>query len=430
MIRYNTIDNSLFKQNRKTLKSKLKPGSVAIFLSNYQMPRNGDQYFPYRQNSDFFYLTGIEQEKSVLVVSTDAPINELNEVLFILKNSPEMETWQGHKLTPEEATLVSGIKTIKILDDFREVLHLLISSAEYICLNVPIMPKFNPQVKSYDAVLADELKTSYPLHKFEQLAPLMQLLRLKKSQVEIDLIRKSIGITGNTFIRVLNELRPGMYEYEIEAIIQYEFIRSGSSGYAYEPIVAAGRNACVLHYIANNCICKSGDLLLLDFGAEYANYAADLSRTIPVDGKFNARQRLLYDATLRILKFAKSLMKPGTSINSIHKEVCKKWEEEHLQLGLYTQQELKDNKGENPLWTRYYMHGTSHFLGLDVHDVGSKETLLEPGMVLTCEPGIYIQEENIGIRIENNILITEDGNEDLMENIPIEVEEIEMLRLL
>jgi Xaa-Pro aminopeptidase len=427
MTRYNLIDNSFFTNNRINLKSKLKPGSVAIFLSNYQMPRNGDQYFSYRQNSDFFYLTGIEQEKSVLVVSPDAPMNELKEVLFILKNNPILETWEGHKLTQEEASAISGIKTIKTIEEQNDVLHLLISSAEYIYLNIPEIPKFNPQVRISDIVLADELKNKYPLHKFERLAPLMQIMRLKKSPIEIDLIRNAILITRNAYLRILSELKPGMKEYEIEALIQFEFIRAGSSGHAYEPIVASGKNACVLHYITNNSICRDNELLLLDFGAEYANYASDLSRTIPVSGKFSAKQRQIYKSTLRIFKYARSLMKPGTSIIKFHKEVCKMWEEEHIKLGLYTIDDVKNHKGENPLWFKYYMHGTSHFMGLDVHDVGTRETILEPGMVLTCEPGIYIQEENIGIRIENNILITDNGNTDLMENIPVEAEEIEQL---
>jgi len=393
------------------------------------MPRNGDQYFPYRQNSDFFYLTGIEQEKSILIVAPEAPMNELKEVLFIIKNNPLLETWEGHKLSMEEASTVSGIKTIKHLEEFNDILHLLISSNEFIYLNVPEIPKFNPQVKIYDIVLADELKVKYPLHKFERLAPIMQVLRLKKSMVEVELIKKAISITDNAFLRILRELKSGMKEYEVEALIGYEFTKEGSSGHAYEPIVASGKNACILHYTDNNCVCKSNELLLLDFGAEYANYAADLSRTIPVNGKFTERQRKLYDATLRIFKYAKNLMKPGTTINIFHKEVCKKWEEEHLRLGLYTQNEVKNHKGENPLWFNYYMHGTSHFLGLDVHDVGTRDTLLEPGMVLTCEPGIYIQNENIGIRIENNILITKEGNIDLMKNIPVEADEIEMLMI-
>jgi Xaa-Pro aminopeptidase len=244
---------------------------------------------------------------------------------------------------------------------------------------------------------------------------------------EIELIRKAADITREAFLRVLSDLRPGMKEFEIEALINYEFIRRGAQGHAYAPIVAGGKNACALHYIENDSLCKAGELLLMDFGAEYANYAADLSRTIPVSGRYTPRQHELYDSCLRVFKYAKGLMKAGTTINKFHAEVCKFWEEEHIRLGLYSRNDAKNYKGENGKWFEYYMHGTSHFLGLDVHDVGTKETSLESGMVLTCEPGIYLEKEQIGIRIENDILITDSGNEDLMENIPIEAEDIENL---
>ncbi len=265
------------------------------------------------------------------------------------------------------------------------------------------------------------------MHKYERLAPLIQKIRLYKSDIEIDLIKRASAITKNTFLSVLSTLKPGMMEYEIEALISYEFTRHGADGHAYAPIVAAGKNACALHYIENTDTCKEGDLLLMDFGAEYAHYAADLSRTIPIGGKFSSRNRELYDACLRVFNYAKSLMIPGTSINKFHAEVCKFWEEEHIRLGLYTKEEAKNHTGENRKWFEYYMHGTSHFLGLDVHDVGTKDTVFEPGMVLTCEPGIYIEDKSVGIRIENDIHITAGGNEDLMATIPIEAEEIEDL---
>lgn len=423
-MRYNTIDNSFFIKNRKRLCEKIKPGSIAIFFANYQMPRNGDQYHPYRQNSDFFYLTGIEQEKSILLIAPDAKTKELKEVLFILRSNKELEIWEGHKLTVQEANEISGIDTIKFIEDFESVFHSLTCDAKYICSNVPELPKFNPEIASRDADYVTELKTKYPVHQFERLAPVMQKLRLIKSETEIILTKEAIRITGNAFNKVLKEIHPGMKEYEIEAIIAYEFIRDGALGHAYAPIVASGKNACILHYTENHNPCQKGELLLMDFGAEYANYSADLSRTIPVNGEFTKRQHELYNACLRVFKYARSLMIPGTTINSFHKEVCKMWEEEHIKLSLYTKEDAKKYKGENGLWFEYYMHGTSHFMGLDVHDLGTKDTKFEPGMVLTCEPGIYIQKEGIGIRIENDILITKNGNLDLMKDIPIESEEI------
>ena len=423
-MRYTAIDNQFFTTHRKKLAEQLMPGSIALVFANYQMPRNGDQYFPYRQQSDLFYLTGIEQEKSILLLAPGAPANELKEVLFILKANKTMEIWEGHKLTPEEASEISGIKTIKFIDDFASVFHSVMAETKNVYFNLSELPKFSPEVSSRDAEMAAQIKEKYPLHPLERLAPLLQKLRLKKSETEIELIRKEVSITKNAFTHVLHQVKPGMKEYEIEAIITYEFIRNGAAGHAYAPIVAGGKNACVLHYITNESVIADGDLLLMDFGAEYANYAADLSRTIPVSGKFSKRQLELYEATLRVFRFARSLMRPGATINKLHAEVCKMWEEEHIKLGLYSRAEVKAHKGENALWFNYYMHGTSHFLGLDVHDVGTKDTVFEPGMLLTCEPAIYLAEENTGIRLENNILITEEGNIDLMEDFPIEAGEI------
>jgi Xaa-Pro aminopeptidase len=427
MRRYDSINSEFFIDNRKKLGEKIKPNSVVLVFANFQMPRNGDQYFIYRQNSDFFYLTGIEQEKSILLLVPDALQNNLKEVLFILKSNEALERWEGHKITESEATEISGIRTIKVIDEFESTLHSLMTVTENVYLNIPESPKFQPEVESRDLKLANFLRTKYPAYHFERLAPIMQLLRIKKSSVEINLIKKAITITNNSFRQVLKELKPGMKEYEIEAIISHEFIRSGASGHAYAPIIAGGKNACTLHYIENNNSLHDGDLLLMDFGAEYANYASDLSRTIPINGKFSKRQKECYEAVFRIFCLAKSLMKPGININEIHKEVCKSVEEEHIRLGLYTKNDVNGHKGENPLWYNYYMHGTSHFLGLDVHDVGTRDTLLEEGMVITCEPGIYIAKEGIGIRIENNLLITSDGNIDLMEEIPVEAYEIEPL---
>jgi Xaa-Pro aminopeptidase len=391
------------------------------------MPRNGDQFFAYRQNSDFFYLTGIEQEKSVLLLCPDSAINALNEVLFILKSSKELEIWEGHKLTVEEAQRISGIRNIRFLDDFESVVHSMMCSCSHVYINLPELQKFVPEVASRDADFLAKIKVDYPLHKYERLAPLLKEQRLIKSEEEMDLIKEACKITNKAFKRVLATVKPDMYEYEVEAEIVYEFIRNGATDHAYAPIVAGGSNACYLHYIENNKPLNKGDLVLMDFGAEYGNYAADLSRTIPVNGKFTLRQREMYEATLRVFKYARSLMRPGTTINEYHQKVCQKWEEEHIQLGLYTKNDLETNTTGSPLWFKYYMHGTGHFMGLDVHDVGTRDVILEAGMVITCEPGLYVEEEGIGIRIENDILITESGNIDLMEDFPIEVEEIERL---
>jgi Xaa-Pro aminopeptidase len=426
-MRYPAIDRNFFITNRNNLKVKLKPGSLAILFSNFQMPRNGDQYFPYRQQSDFFYLTGTEQEKSILLLAPDTKNKELQEILFILKANKTLEIWEGHKLTRDEARNISGISTIKDLEEFDGILHNLCCESEIIYFNLPELAKFLPEVLSADTVKATQIKEKYPLHRFERLAPLLTELRLKKTGTEIELMRKAASITRKAFLSVLSSIKPGMKEYEIEAIITSEFICSGAQGHAYAPIIASGRNACVLHYIENNCICTEGDLLLMDIGAEYANYAADLSRTIPVSGKYSKRQLELYNATLRVFRSAVKFMKPGITINELHEKVCKFWEEEHIRLGLYTKEDIKRHKEKEPLWFGYYMHGTSHFLGLDVHDYGTKEIRLEPGMVLTCEPGIYIAGEGVGIRLENNILITENGNIDLMEDIPIEADEIVQL---
>lgn len=427
MKRYNSINSNFFITNRRKLTEKIKPDSIVLVFASFQMPRNGDQYFTYRQNSDFFYLTGIEQEKSILLIAPDANQNDLKEILFILKSNETLEIWEGHKLTLQEASETSGIKTVKIVDDFESTLHILMSKIENVYFNIPENPKFRPEIENRDQKWANALRNKYPAHQFERLAPIMQSLRLKKSNPEIELLKKAIDITNNAFMQVLKTLKPGMKEYELEAIITSEFIRSGSSGHAYPPIIAGGKNACILHYIENACSCIDGKLLLMDFGAEYANYSADLSRTIPVNGLFNKRQKDLYNAVLRVFNFAKTIMKPGITINEIQHQVCKSFEEEHIRLGLYTKNDVINNKGETPLWNKYFMHGISHFLGLDVHDVGNRETKLEEGMVITCEPGIYISEEGIGIRIENNILITINGNIDLMKSIPVEADEIEYI---
>ena len=425
MMKYLPVNNKLYKRNREKLIKKLKKDSLAVLNSNDQMPRSGDQYFPYRQNSDLFYFTGIIQEKTSLILCPDHNNTDLREILFIRKSNRKLEIWEGKKLTLAEAKEISGIKTVKWLDEFDSVLSDLMTKAENVYINLPENPKFNPEVVVKELRFTDELKKKYPLHCYKRLTPILNELRIIKEPEEIELMKKACDITKEAFMRVLRFVKPGVMEYELEAEITHEFLKRGSDGHAFQPIVASGKNACVLHYIKNNQKCKNGDLVLLDFGAEYANYAADCSRTIPVNGKFTTRQRDLYNASLRVFRFAKSIIKPGTTINKLHKKVCDFWQEEHIKLGLYTKKEAKNQEKKEPLWTKYYLHGTSHFLGLDAHDVGNKDVELMPGMVLTCEPGLYIPDENTGIRLENDILITNEGNTDLMEDIPIEADEIE-----
>lgn len=419
------LTTSFFKGNRKKLSLLLKQKSIAIVHSNDEMHRTGDQNYPFRQNSNLFYLTGINQEKTTLILAPDYPDENLREVLFIRKSDKTLETWEGKKLSTDEAREISGIKNVKWIENLDAVLRELLYFAEIIYFDNPEALKYKSDNPYRSERYLKTIKKNYPLHNYERMFPLLAGLRMIKEPEEIANMKKACSITRDGFLRILKTTKPGMMEYGIEAELTHEFIRLNADGHAYPPIIASGKNACVLHYVTNKEQCKDGDLLLLDIGSELNNYASDLSRTIPVNGRFTKRQRELYDATLRVFKFAKSLMKPGTTINKIHDQVCKKWEEEHILLGLYSYDDVKNSK-EN-LWFKYYMHGTSHFLGLDVHDVGKKTDELKPGMVITCEPGIYIPEENTGIRLENDILITEEGNIDLMESIPIEADEIEQL---
>jgi Xaa-Pro aminopeptidase len=420
------IPSSLFLKNRDKLSHALKSRSLAILHANDEMIRSADQFFTYRQDSDLFYLSGINQEKTILLMAPDCPDASVREVLlFIRKPDQNLETWEGHKLTPQEAQAISGIKTIRFTGEFEAVLASMMMLAENVYLNIPELLKFIPELPNRNLRSAHELKQKFPAHHYERLAPLMRDLRTIKSEEEIDLIHEACVITGASFESLLRTVKPGMMEYEVEAEITHVFLKRGARGHAYPPIVASGINACSLHYNHNNCTCNDGDLLMMDFGAEYGNYAADCSRTIPVNGRFTQRQKDLYKGVLEVFRFACNLMKPGNTINKLHAEVCRRFEQEHMKLGLYSTEMIENQNNENPLYQQFYMHGTSHFLGLDVHDVGSKDAEFRPGMVLTCEPGVYIPAEKTGIRIENNILITRDGNIDLMKDIPIDAEEIE-----
>jgi Xaa-Pro aminopeptidase len=426
-MRYSQIPKDLFIRNRKKLAGKLAKDSVAIVHSNDQMLRNGDQFFPYRQNSDLFYLTGIEQEMTILLLCQDHSGKNRQELLFIREPDPKLECWEGKKLDKKWAEEISGIENVHWLEKFEPIVRELILDSTNIYCCSHELAKSRPESLSRDERYLAKLKKEFPLHEMKRLSPIMPELRLMKEPDELALIRKAIEITKSGFNRILATVKPGQKEYEIEAELSFEFIRKGAAGHAFQPIIASGANACFLHYIKNDQVCQDGDMLLLDFGAEYANYAADCSRTIPVNGRFNSRQKDIYDANLRVFRKARALIKPGTTIDKINKEVGMLWEEEHVRLGLYSINDIRKQSKEEPLHMKFLMHGVSHFLGLDVHDVGSKQEILKPGMVLTCEPGIYIPAEKTGIRLENDIMVTEAGNVDLMEDVAIDSEEIENL---
>lgn len=427
-MKYDRIDSQLFTLNRENYKKRLKPKSIAIFNSNDRMPTNADGTMPFRQNNDLFYLSGVDQEESILVVFPDARDEKHREILFLRETSELIAIWEGEMLTKEQAYEVSGIKTVYWLGQFDQILYQLMTEAENVYLNTNEHGRAKIEVETRDARFIRKCKAKYPLHNYERSAPIMQNLREIKSEFEIELIRKACSITERGFRRILGFVRPGVMEYEVEAEYMHEFLRNRSRGFAYEPIIAGGANSCVLHYIQNNKQLKDGDVLLLDVAAEYANYASDLTRTIPVNGRFSDRQKAVYNAVLRVMKEAIQMLRPGVIISELNNEVGKLIESELIGLSLLDANDVKNyGSKQPPLFKKYFMHGTSHFMGLDVHDVGDFNAPVKPGMVFTCEPGIYIREEGIGVRIENNILVTNDEPVDLMESIPIEVEEIEDL---
>jgi Xaa-Pro aminopeptidase len=426
-MKYESIDPELFRGNRQRFMRSMRQDSIAIFHSNDQMVRNGDSYFPYRQNSDLFYLSGLDQEETVVVLFPDCVKEGFREVAFIKKTNDYIQRWEGHKYTKEEARAISGIEKIFWLDEMDTILHELILLSKRVYVNLPEHDRFIPDVPSRDLRFARKLQEQYPAHKFHRAQPLIKQQAMIKTVQEIALIQRAIEITGKAFQRVLSFTRPGVWEHEIEAEVTHEFIRSRANGHAYSPIIASGANSCVLHYVQNDQPCKDGDLLLLDFGAEYANYAADMTRTIPVNGHFSARQRDVYDAVLRVLKYARTLLVPGTTIEEYHKEVGRQMESELLVLGLLDKTAIKNQDKNYPAYKKYFMHGTSHHLGLDVHDRSNRYDPIQAGMVFTCEPAIYIPEEGFGIRLENDILVTDHEPVDLMAHIPIEAEEIEVM---
>lgn len=426
-MKYLPINNSLFIQNRKNFAASLKPKSLAIFNANDIMPTNADGTMAFKQNSDLFYLSGIDQEESILAIFPDCPDEKHKEILFLKETSELIAIWEGHKYTKEEAFETSGIRTVYWLSQFEQVFNSLMAQTDNVYLNSNEHPRAVVEVQTRDARFVKWCMEKYPLHQYQRSAPIMHQLRAVKSDLEIALIQKACDITEKGFRRVLEFVKPGVMEYEIEAEFLHEFIRNRSAGFAYSPIIATGANACVLHYIDNNVKCLDGEVILFDVAAEYANYNSDMSRAIPVSGRFTKRQKDVYQAVRRVMKAAMQMLTPGNAIPEYHKEVGKIMESELIELGLLDKTDVKNQNPTQPLYKKYFMHGTSHHLGLDVHDVGDILRKFEPGMVFTVEPGIYIREENLGIRLENNIVITPDGIIDLMKNIPIEAEEIEDL---
>jgi len=426
-MKYHPIDNNMFIENRKKFKDHLKSNSLAIFVSNDIMPTNADGSMGFKQNSDLFYLCGVDQEETILVIFPDAKDNRHKEILFVRETSELIAIWEGAKLNKQQATSVSGIEQIYWHHDFERIMKPFFSQCENIYLNTNEHTRCSNVVQTAQVRFNLEIKNKYPVHQYERSAPIMHKIRAIKSNQEIELIQHACDITEKGFRRLLSFIKPEVWEYEIEAELIHEFIRNRSQGFAYGPIIASGKSACILHYVENNRQCKDGDVILLDVAAEYANYASDMTRVVPVNGKFTKRQKEVYNAVLRVHRAATKLLTPGQTFEKYNKSVGDLMTEELLQLKLITSDEVKNEKTDWPAYKKYFMHGTSHFLGLDVHDLGFFTEPMQAGMVFTVEPGIYIPEENLGIRIENNFLITINGQLDLMKNIPIEAEEIEEL---
>jgi Xaa-Pro aminopeptidase len=425
-MRHAPIDPQTFVAHRNRLQRQLPPNSLAIVHANDVLPTNADGSLPMHPNADLFYLSGIEQEESILLLFPDAHDENLREVLVLREPNEHLKIWEGHKLSQAEATAISGIKTVRWLSQLPGLLHMLMCEAEHVFLNSNEHKRAVVEVETRDARFIRSLQARYPLHQYHRLARLMHGLRVTKSPAEIELLKQAIAITDAGFRRVLKFTQPGVYEHEVEAELAHEFIR-GRGKFAYSPIIASGVNACTLHYNSNDQVCRDGDLLLLDVASAYANYNADLTRTIPVNGHFTPRQRDVYNAVLRVMRGSIA----GATVGKLHrdwqKEAQAMMNDELVQLGLITAADVANQNPEDPACRKYFMHGLGHPLGLDVHDVGFTNQPFAPGWVLTVEPGIYIPAEGFGVRLENDILVTEHGPVDLMDSIPVEADDIERL---
>ena len=425
-MRHADIPSRLFRHNRDRLRALLPDNALAVLNANDTLPTNADGTLVAVPNSDLFYLSGIEQEESILLIAPDVFDEKQREILFLREPSEHLKTWEGHKLTKEEARTVSGIERVEWLSTFPAVFRQLMCESEHVFLNSNEHRRAVLEVETRDARFVRETRAAYPLHQYHRLARLMHRLRVEKSEDEIELIRHACEITRTAFLRSVKKVKPGVNECEIEAEFAHEFIRNRAR-FAYPPIVASGANSCVLHYLQNDQPCSRGDVLLLDAGASYANYNADLTRTLPVSGKFTRRQRAVYESVLYILRTMCQTAMPGVLHRDWQKQAEALMTEELLKLGLLKPAEVKKQDPDKPACKKYFMHGLGHPLGLDVHDVGFMSDPFASGWVLTVEPGIYIPEEGFGIRLENDIVVTQDGPIDLMADIPIEAEEIEAL---
>lgn len=425
-MKYAPINRDLFIKNRKNFMAQMKPNSLAVFNSNDIYPVSADSTLPFEQHRDIFYLSGVDQEESILVLFPDCPKESLREVLFLRETNEHIAVWEGEKLTKEKALTTSGIKTVFWLQDLEKVLAEMMSLADVVYINTNEHYRANVETETREARFTKWLLAKYPAHSVAKSNPILQRLRSVKDQIEIDLIQHACNITEKGFRRILNFIKPDVWEYEIEAELIHEFVRNRSKGFAYTPIIASGNNANVLHYIENNQQCKAGDLILFDIAAEYANYKSDLSRTVPVSGRFSERQLAVYNAVNRVKKEATKMLTPGTIWADYHIEVGKIMTSELLGLNLLDKADVKNEDPSWPAYKKYFMHGTSHHMGLDTHDYGLLLEPMQANMVFTVEPGIYIPEEGFGIRLEDDVVVQEKGEPfNLMGNIPIEAEEIE-----
>jgi Xaa-Pro aminopeptidase len=427
-MKYHKISSDLFSKNRKKFTSKMENGCLAVFNSNDIYPISADGTMPFQQHRDIFYLSGVDQEESILVLFPQASNPAHREVLFLRETNEHIAIWEGEKLTKQAAFDTSGIKTVYWLQQFQSIFKQLMAEAQGIYFNTNEHLRANTDVETREDRFIKKTKEEYPAHQVHKAAPILHKIRSVKEKTEIELMQVACNITESGFRRLLSFIKPGVWEYEIEAELAHEFLRNRSKGFAYTPIIASGKNACVLHYIENNQQCKDGDVILLDVGAEYANYSSDLTRCVPVNGRFSARQKDVYNAVLHVKNEAQKLLVPGTIMAEYHKQVGVLMEEQLVNLGLISLDDIKNQSPDWPAYKKYFMHGTSHFLGLDTHDVGLWHEPIQAGMVFTCEPGIYIPEEGLGIRLEDDLVVQEIGAPfNLMGNIPIEAEAIEDL---
>jgi Xaa-Pro aminopeptidase len=421
------LNSQLFTTNRNRFIEKIKRNSIAIFVSNDEVPSNGDALYPFKQNSDLYWLSGVTQEDSMVILFPDNPDPKYREVLVLVRPNELKEKWDGKRLRKEEATALSGIQTIVWLDSIEGLLQPWIHLADILYLDTNENDRKASLLRTRDYRFVDEMKSRYPLHQYERAAKILKDLRGIKTQYEVEVMQRAIDITKDAFIRVMKFIKPGVWEYQVHAEIIHEFLSQRSDGEAYGSIIASGDRARTLHYVSNNEECKDGELILMDFGAAYGGYNADLTRTIPVNGKFTRRQKTVYNACLHLHDYAKSLLKPGISIIDYTEKVGEEATQQFLKIGLLRKSDVKNEDPENRAYRKYLYHGISHHLGVDVHDLGTRTEPIKAGMLFTVEPGIYIEEEQMGVRIENNIWITRNGNKDLFKEIPIAVEDIESI---